>query len=257
MRKILATLLFIFIISPSFAQSGISKQVQAAIQRAGTGADEAVTRAIINIITDRVLLSQQIATMALVPLNMPKSGTTQPVLAFPKNSPRLPRELKAAGALAPSPESMSEVNADLSLYFLLRGKHRSMYRGMGLSNLEEVRDILLDGLKVEKTNYPDIYMTQFPTLALEFATHYNPDKISVIVIISAEAIFPFIEPVASDEYTCNRDVTTDMIDEVLVFLNINGKEAWHRAVLQDDHLVFLPLPEEPMDEIENLPEEMY
>lgn len=120
-----------------------------------------------------------------------------------------------------------------------------IYRGMHLGDLGEIEHILLEGLEVDKTGYDAVYATQSFSFAMRY-TNESPYRIPVLVALEGTLIDDLACDIMWPElgsYCSETDIPAAAISHVFAFLDINGKPAWYRVVLQDE-MIFIPLPEE-------------
>ena len=120
-----------------------------------------------------------------------------------------------------------------------------VYRGMHLGDLSEIEHILLEGLEIDKTGYDAVYVSQSLNFALGYAEN-SPGQIPVLVALEGDIIddlAPSIRWPDLDVYESETDIPADAISHVFAFLNISGRPAWYRVVL-DDEMIFIPLSKE-------------
>ena len=132
----------------------------------------------------------------------------------------------------------------------------SFYRGMRLEKLDDVKNLLINGLEAHRTNYHgDIYASLMPSIALWHAIMAGKN-LSVLVQIPATDKLRSYAPEAfptDDRYAAKafqtgevcifrRDVPASFISNIWVFLEVNGNPGWYKATLENDELIFTPVP---------------
>lgn len=132
----------------------------------------------------------------------------------------------------------------------------SFYRGMRLEKLDDVKNLLINGLEAHRTNYHgDIYASLMPSIALGHAIMAG-ENLSVLVQIPATDKLRSYAPEAfptDDRYAAKafqtgevcifrRDVPASFISNIWVFLEVNGTPGWYKATLENGELIFTPVP---------------
>ena len=130
----------------------------------------------------------------------------------------------------------------------------SFYRGMRLGKLDDIKNLLINGLEVNKSNYSgEIYASLQISIPLYYAT-MGSENLPVLIQIPATETLRSYAPEAfptEDRYAAKafqtgevcifrRDIPAHFISNVWVFLEVNGKPDWYRVTLEDDALVFTP-----------------
>ena len=152
------------------------------------------------------------------------------------------------------------------------------YRGMSLSTLTDLENILTSGLEISKTRawvtseaQEGIYITPYLPVALGYAVpaQYTRQEISeqktfffpsayrlgaaylpTLVSIPIGLIDDTektIYSMAVDEYAFPSDIPYSAISHIAVFLEINGKPDWYEAVIENNELVLEQMPSILMD----------
>ena len=127
----------------------------------------------------------------------------------------------------------------------LGGGRKALYRGMKLANINEIKNLFLNGLQTGKVRMysKEIFTAVDPIRAL---IHAVPDitvdaDLPVLVRISfSQEIAEMVEWEDSQVVVFEKDIPAGSISDVWVLLNINGKPDWCKAVLQDDQVVLIP-----------------
>ena len=251
MKKIILVLLLVCCTSAVFAQA--DKAGNALKTFSHLSKEEIVRGAIgqqMRYIGRRMLLEAELAQYNLIPLTINGAAGSWPtVFAFPLTSANNKKEI--VGNLRPYNYGMSETDiADkwLSEYLMNLGEEEDIhfvYRGMHLADLESVKNILLHGLRVDKTHVGGVYVTTAPILARHHARTQITGEIPVFVTMDQEDVVDYLQP-KRREYFSGTDIPAEAISHLFAFLNIDGKLAWYRVVLTDK-MIFIPLPEEQLN----------
>ena len=121
----------------------------------------------------------------------------------------------------------------------------SFYRGMRLGKLDDVKNLLINGLEISKCHYgKKIYFSPNPATSLWYATMGMEPTFTVLVQVP---VTPTVrsctwETSEIDEIVFRRDVPASFISNVWVFLEVNGKSDWYKVTLENGELVFTPTP---------------
>ena len=132
-------------------------------------------------------------------------------------------------------------------------KAPAFFRGMQLENIDELKNILLNGLEVSKTHYKAIYTSYIPSVALAYAfpsfeaAMYNAldDEKVLPVMVKIVADLETFEKAVRDfsaYHTVFQDIPADKIADVMIFLEINGKKDWYKVTLKEGELVLEEVP---------------
>ncbi len=132
---------------------------------------------------------------------------------------------------------------------------KSFYRAMRLANIEDLRNLLINGLEANKTYYNgEIYASLKLSVILFYLTRGNQAQLPVLVKIPATETLRSYAPEAfptQDRYApkafqtgeqavFRRDIPTRFISDVWIFLEVGGKPDWYKVILEKDELVFIP-----------------
>ncbi len=127
----------------------------------------------------------------------------------------------------------------------------TLYRGMVLNSLEDLENILQNGLEVYRTRQgtavwtsPSIHTALNHALP-RFTLRHNGEfqtELPVMVRISRTSQLLAENPPEDLGYRqpFSRDIKPEYIAEVSVFLEVNGTPDWYTATLEDGHLVLRP-----------------
>ncbi len=191
-------------------------------------------------------------------INLPASGTAPAVPAQLIMTPAEAQKLTLApdaklvqAEFFPSRklERHTKEFDDLNLYSTLSGVNPTFYRGMVLSDLFALKEVLTKGLEWKKTNYNRIFASRYLSVALDHA-YINHGQLPVLVQIPETDRLIFNNVMDGDNWTVSfgRDIPADALARVMVFLKIGEKPGWYDVKWQDDKLVFSRVPTD-LDEI--------
>lgn len=251
MEYAMKKLIFIFLIgmsvSPSLAQGGNRSALSHGIQAATSpsvlnSVKQAVVAAMSHHMTESpVMTSVQINNFQ----NHPRVhiSTTIPV----------PDGTLSARVLAPyelSPEIFSSSQGYVPLQFLTA--EHAVYRGMKLENIEDLKNILTRGLEINKTQQLNkIYASSSLSVAIYYAlpTLWNKWEGEVQTDLPVLVKIPLTSYLLAENAPDNlglrqvfyRDIPADMIEDVMVFLEVDGKPGWYKVILNEEKLILTPV----------------
>ena len=113
------------------------------------------------------------------------------------------------------------------------------YRGMALNNLDELKNILENGLGIEQSVNKEVFFSGRLHTALLFATRKKA-KVVVLIQIQPPANIPLYEYYY--EYYTKQDIPASALKTVMVFWEIDGKPGWYQVTLEEGELVFTAQP---------------
>ena len=122
------------------------------------------------------------------------------------------------------------------------------YRGLKLYNLESVKNILENGLEWKRGGYNGkIFFTGNLNRVTDFVTeHTDRNLLPTIVKFNLPEDRRFMYTRVSlfnvDYYLWLENIWSYYIQDVMVFLEVNGKPGWYKATLENGELVFTPVP---------------
>ena len=204
-------------------------------------------------------VKNQDAALHLVQItNLPGS----PIIRVQMDIPTATQEILPARMLY-SDEVFNYINFEESarLYVpqALSDKQPKWFKGMKLQNLDELKNILQNGLEKRLSLHDEgIFTTSFLSVALsyaipaEYVKQYESQKLVARpqarrlgdylfpVIVAIPSVWP--EEVALVERVFDRDISASVISHVMTFLEINGHADWYEAVVKDDHLILIKVP---------------
>ena len=129
-----------------------------------------------------------------------------------------------------------------------------VYRGLKLARPEDIKNILLNGMEVGKSSFlGQVFATPSLRLALNYALQSKHDilaaqrgerQIPVIVRIrlTQELADKVPAGVAGFKHVFYQTVPAKDLTDVMVFLEMNGKQTWHKASLHNGEMVLRPVP---------------
>jgi len=146
---------------------------------------------------------------------------------------------------------------------------RSWYRGMELNTFDEIKNILVNGLEVEKVHFYEgndgVYVSAHLPVAMSYAIaaeyvrqpgvngeedFYMPQsfsfrslhRIPVVVSVPVTLAEARAYSLLSYEYEFFHTILPSNISHVMTFLEVNGKTDWYEAVLENNELVLVKVP---------------
>ena len=119
---------------------------------------------------------------------------------------------------------------------------------MRLGELDEVKNLLVNGLEVDKSNYiGEIYASPSIFSSLGYAIDgEKPGLLVLIQIPETPALQSYLEEeiqVVTGEVIFHQDIPARFISDVWVFLETNGTPEWYKVTLEEGTLVFTPCGE--------------
>lgn len=263
MRNLLTLLLLCCCFSPAFAQGnfwrGLTHWKTPAVQ---TGSISARVKSTIA----RTWLQ------ATRPANSYIQITNMPGQPFVKLGAPLPAQegtLTRSSAVLPArmltgEESYKKIFLGMSLAGLvyapaaLNTGEEVVYRGMKLYDLQSIQNILENGMeytKASKKNEWKIYFSNSLSRAAQYSIQYDSPESEIPVLV--RFVMPDKNLVYARKHIIRgiwdyhyrmRNISVRYIEDVMVFLEVNGKAGWYKAVLENGKLVFTPMPSEVFNE---------
>ncbi len=121
-----------------------------------------------------------------------------------------------------------------------------LYRGMAITNLDELKDILINGLKTDKTHHEKrIFTARDPVTAVLYAqpTHRFNANANLPVLLKIP-LTPSVEQYAQERFETatafRQDIPAQAISDVWILLEVNKKADWYKATLEDGEIVLFP-----------------
>ncbi len=123
---------------------------------------------------------------------------------------------------------------------------KALYRGMTIANIDELKNILTNGLELNKSNYrKQIFTAYDPLTAVLYSqpTHFFHAQADLPVLIK----IPFTPSL--EQYTFTRfptalafhqNLPANAISDVWILLEVNKKPDWYKAILDDGQIVLFP-----------------
>ncbi len=245
-------------VSCVFAQEGKAIKAWAQALRGTTSLTQQVSRQVaqqqVRLVGWQARLAEELAYHSLVPLKMSGIDTSVPtVFALPRTSAPGPKTFIAQ--LAPKgydDDKYPLANRALDDYIAQLSKAENaefLYRGMHLANLDEAKHVLLNGLEVNKADENRIYLSPAPLVAKLYAETSVPKEmikeIPILVLVEKDRVADYLTPErALGTYYSRVDIPVEAVSHMFAFLDINGKPAWYRVVLQNE-MILMPLKNGP------------
>ncbi|MBR4356054.1 MAG: hypothetical protein IKP96_05785 [Elusimicrobiaceae bacterium] len=142
---------------------------------------------------------------------------------------------------------------------------KSFYRGMRLEKIDDLKNLLINGLEIDKTHYRgEIFTSLDASVPLWYATMGNEHRLIVLIKIpvteSLRSYAPEAWPIEDryaprrsqrgDEVFFRRDVPIRFISDVWIFWEVDGKPDWYKVTLENDELVFTRAPSRMFTDVE-------
>ncbi len=192
-------------------------------------------------------LTQNIATQPLTLktlqiTNLPTRPRVQILLTTPrvKNSVRLvpPRQVY------PLIYKLEKRKMFLPHNFVTQAK--ALYRGMAIVDMDELKNILVNGLEVNKSHHNKKIFTAYePATSVLYAqpTHRFDTKANLPILIKIPITLA-LEQYESIHFETARafqqNIPASAISDVWVLLEVNQKADWYKAVLEDGEIILFP-----------------
>ena len=135
----------------------------------------------------------------------------------------------------------------------------NFYRGMQLSTLDDLKNLLVNGLERSRSYYDgDIFVSPEPYIALNHALPRLWDTwngkmqvdlpVLVQIPVTEQLLLENAPKSLGPRWIFNRrDVAAYLISDVWVFLEVNEVPGWYKATLENDEVVLSPVPGEWLD----------
>ena len=244
MKKLLIALLICCCVSPLYAQRGLGRTVM-------FGKRPARTHVLRNKIQHQIRQT--------VPVSAPPVSHIQitnlpdkPLVKLGGTTKNTPAVLSAQMLIGDDawffirPDAIGRYTNQIFLPKDILENKASFYRGMRLGELDEVKNLLVNGLEVDKTNYSGkIYASLQVSVSLWYATTIGKESLPVLIQIPATETLRSYAPEAfrtGDKCIFRRDIPARFISNIWVFLEVDGEPSWYKVTLEDGELVFIPVP---------------
>ena len=253
MKYILFLLLLVFGTFPTHAQrgQGLRTWLKSWKMRPSVAA-QVEQRAARQAVQTSVTAGMRLAKIANLP------GTPLVQVQFPEGDGPQGTDILPARVLKPSEvyKAISlTYNSQLCVPAEFATPDGAIYRGLKLNNLAELKNILVHGMEIKKSHFPEIYASYSLGVALgfsvspfEWATYENlPDiDFELPTVVKIPVTIRLLEkntPYESNgDVFFRQDIWPDLMSDVMVFLEVDGKPGWYRATLQDKNLVLIYSP---------------
>lgn len=126
-----------------------------------------------------------------------------------------------------------------------------MFRGLKLYNLKSVKNILAKGMRykdVSAVYRGEVFFSGWLFRVTDFATAASAEEQSFPVIVKfvvptdERTVYARAHMFSMDYYYLEEDIRVSEIQDIMVFLEVDGKPDWYKATLEDGDLVFTPAP---------------
>lgn len=188
-------------------------------------------------------LTQPFAIKTLKIINLPSRPSVHillPALPHVKNSVRLVPPEQVYPLLHKFKEQKIFVPRDLV------NQTKALYRGMAVTNIDELKNILTNGLELNKSNYrKQIFTAYDPFTAVLYSqpTHlFNAQaNLPVLVKIPVTSSLEQYDPEHfATALAFRQSLPADIISDVWVLLEVNKKPDWYKATLKDGEIILSP-----------------
>ena len=119
----------------------------------------------------------------------------------------------------------------------------AVYRGFSLSNLDELENIVKNGLELDKIENRAEYAI-FTSHRLETALHYSIPrsyKKAIIPVIVKIPVTQQYQPLGyNGHFVFITNVPAKYISEIMAFLEIDGKSMWYKVEWQQNKMILTP-----------------
>ena len=132
---------------------------------------------------------------------------------------------------------------------VLNTQENVMFRGLRLYDLKSVKNILVKGMRykdVSAAHAGKVFFSGWLFRVADFATSALSDEQALPVIVKfaipsdERTIYAKGHMFSMDYYYWREDIRVSDIQDVMVFLEVDGKPDWYKATLEDGELVFTP-----------------
>ena len=129
----------------------------------------------------------------------------------------------------------------------------ALYRGMKLSEISDIKNLLINGLEMKKSHYVgEIFTSPSLNVATNYALpvlwdQYEGEAQMEIPTLLRIPVTPLLLQTNAPEqfgfqWIFRRNVSAAHISDIMVFLNINNTPGWYKAVLENNYVIFVPVP---------------
>jgi len=251
MKKLLMFGVLFLSVTVVYAQQEVKTVVDASVH-----STEQLARTVGKTLQQTTLQSSQAVAVTLAKIvNLPG----MPLVQIQTDTPPATQEVLSARLLLGS-ELHRNINLTESMHLYVPEaftdlSKKEVFRGVRLENLAELENIVRNGMELDKTAYDGIYFGYGPSTALTYAL---PPWESTIYegVYELDLTFPvlFQLPLASDFLVENpadysrgyvvfhQTIPAHRFDNVMTFLEVNGKPGWYKAGLYNNKLLLTPVP---------------
>lgn len=131
---------------------------------------------------------------------------------------------------------------------------QSVFRGIKIPNLKALKNMLNQGMEVSKSTYSgQVFTTPSLRIALNYALPSKYDifaqqrgEVNIPVLIRINLTEELLATVPSGKIGLQQvfygSIPSENVTDIMVFMEVNGKQAWHKAILKDGEVFFLAVP---------------
>lgn len=242
MKKLLVLFLMVCCFSPIYAQKG--KVIKGALS-GGSALTDAVTRQV----------AKQTVTVPQVRLaqitNMPGQPTVKLGGAVDNGAATLPARWLSPAQSQRMLFHPREEGLLLYVPTALNTTEAAVYRGLSLQNLDELDNLLQNGLELNKiqgrTEYA-IFASNQLRVAMEYALSSSGGEMAVPVLVKIP-VTKQCKPLGyNGHYVFINDVPAQYLSDIMVFLEVKGTPGWYKVVRENNEMLFKPVPSKLISE---------
>lgn len=233
MQRIVITLIICFCLAlPAAAQKNIK-----ALQRALTCLDQYAQG------TAAQTLPLTVKTLKII--NLPNRPSVQVLL----DTPPVPHTKSSIRLIPPRQVRTLLYQPDERKVFLPRDfvtQTKALYRGMAIEDMDELKNILINGLETNKSNFGEKIFTAYdPLTAVLYAqpTHRFNTKANLPILVKIP-LTPDLEQYAPKHFETaeafQKNIPANAISDVWILLEVNKKANWYKATLENGKIVLFP-----------------
>ena len=122
----------------------------------------------------------------------------------------------------------------------------ALYRGMAITDLDELKNTLVNGLEINKSNHEQRIFTAYdPLTAVLYAqpTHRFNVKANLPVLIKIpvrSTLEQYVPEPFETAKAFHKSIPAQAISDVWILLEVNKQADWYKAVLENGEIVLFP-----------------
>lgn len=122
----------------------------------------------------------------------------------------------------------------------------ALYRGLSVANLEELKNILINGLEKNRSNYDKKIFTAYePLTAVLYAQpNHRFNTTADLPVLLKIPLTPALEQYKPERFATalafRKNLPAEAISDVWILLEVNQKADWYKAVLDNGEIVLFP-----------------